>query len=46
MGLFIYQVMNKYKSRVKEIMENNGDLSRDLFLYEQDIRNLAKNLAK
>jgi hypothetical protein len=32
LGLSIYQVMNKHKSRMKEIMENNKDLSRDLFL--------------
>jgi hypothetical protein len=30
LGFFIYQVMNKHKSQVKEIMENNKDLSRDL----------------
>jgi hypothetical protein len=30
-GLSIYQVMNKHKSWVKEIMENNGDMSRNLF---------------
>jgi hypothetical protein len=29
LGLFIYQVMNKHKYRMKEIMENNGNLSRD-----------------
>ncbi len=46
MGLSIYQVMNKHKSRVKEIMENNGDLSRDFFLCEQDIRNLIGKLTK
>jgi hypothetical protein len=38
--------MNKHKSRVKEIMENNGDLSRDFFLCEQDIRNLIGKLTK
>jgi predicted transcriptional regulator len=46
LGLSIYQVMNKHKCRVKEMMENNGELSRDLFLNEQDIRNLAGKLAK
>jgi len=34
MGLSIYQVMNKHKFWVKEMMENNGDLSRDLFWCE------------
>ncbi len=46
LGLSIYQVMNKHKFQVKEIMENNKDLSRDLFLCEQDIRNLVGKLAK
>jgi hypothetical protein len=31
MGLFIYQVMNKHKYRIKEIMETNGDLLRKFF---------------
>jgi len=34
LGLSIYQVMNKHKCRVKEMIENNGELSRDLFLSE------------
>jgi len=46
LGLFIYQVMNKHKSWVKEIMENNGDQSRDLFLCKSDIGNLVGKLAK
>jgi hypothetical protein len=46
LGLSIYQVTNKHKSRVKEIMENNKDLSRDLFLCEQDIHNMVGKLAK
>jgi hypothetical protein len=46
LGLSIYQVMNKHKCRIKEMMENNGELSKDLFLSEQDIRNLARKLAK
>jgi hypothetical protein len=46
MGLSIYQVMNKHKSRIKEIMENNGNLSMDFFLCEQDIRNRVGKLAK
>jgi hypothetical protein len=44
--LSIYQMMNKHKCKVKEMMENNGKLSRDLFLNEQDICNLASKLAK
>jgi hypothetical protein len=46
LGLSIYQVMNKHKCRVKEMMENSSELSRDLFLSEQDILNLARKLAK
>jgi hypothetical protein len=46
LGLSIYQVMNKHKAQVKEMIERNGELSRDLFLNEQDIRNMAWKLAK
>jgi hypothetical protein len=46
LGLFVYQVMNKHKCRVKEMMEKNGELSRDLFLSEQDICNLVRKLKK
>jgi predicted transcriptional regulator len=42
----MYQVMNKHKARVKEMIERNGELSRDLFLSEQDIRNMEGKLAK
>jgi hypothetical protein len=38
--------MNKHKSPIKEIMENNGNLSRDSFLCEQDIHNLVGKDAK
>jgi len=38
--------MNKHKSQIKEIMENNGNLPRDFFLCEQDIRNMVGKLAK
>ncbi len=46
LGLSIYQVMNKHKCRVKEMMKNSSELSKDLFLSEQDILNLARKLAK
>jgi hypothetical protein len=46
LGLFIYQVMNKHNSQIKEIMENNKDLLKDLFLCKQNIRNLAGKFAK
>lgn len=46
LGLSIYQVMSKHKCKVKETMENNSELSKDLFLSEQDICNLARKLTK
>jgi len=46
LGLSIYQVMNKQNYRVEEMMENSGELSRDLFLSEQDICNLVGKLGK
>lgn len=46
LGLSIYQVMNKHKCRVKEMMENYNELPRNLFLNGQDIINLARKLAK
>jgi len=46
LGLSIYQVMNKHKCRVKEMMKNSSELSKDLFLSEQDIFNLARKLVK
>ncbi len=46
LGLSIYQVMNKHKCRVEEMMENSSELSIDLFLNEQNILNLARKLAK
>jgi hypothetical protein len=38
--------MKKQTSRIKENMKNNGDLSRDYFLCEQDICNMVGKLAK
>jgi hypothetical protein len=38
--------MNKHKVRVKEMIKRNGELSRDLFLNEQDIRNMVGKLTK
>jgi hypothetical protein len=38
--------MNKHKCKVKKMKENNGEPSKDLFLSEQDICNLAGKLAK
>ncbi len=46
LGLSIYQVMNKHKFEVKEIMEINGNLSMDIFLCEPDIQNLVGKLAR
>jgi hypothetical protein len=38
--------MNKHKAQVKEMIERNGELEKDLFLSEQDIRNMAGKLTK
>jgi hypothetical protein len=38
--------MNKHKARMKKMIERNGELSRDLFLSEQDICNMAGKLAE
>jgi predicted transcriptional regulator len=38
--------MNKDKVRVKDMMENMDELSQDLFLSEQNIRNMVGKLAK
>jgi hypothetical protein len=46
LGFSIYQAMDKHKVRVKEIMENNNEFSRNLILNELDICNLACKLAK
>ncbi len=46
LGLSIYQMMNKHKVQVKDMMENRVELSWDLFLSEQDICNMAGQLAK
>ncbi len=46
LGLSLYQVTNKHKVRVKEMIKRNGELSRDLFFSEQDIRNMAGKLTK
>jgi hypothetical protein len=39
-------MMNKHKAQVKDMMENKAELSRYLFLSEQDICNMASKLAK
>ncbi len=46
LGLSIYEVMNKHKTQMKDIMDNKFKLSQDLFLSEQDIWNMACKLAK
>ncbi len=46
LGLSIYQIMNKHKARVKEMIKMNGELLRDLFFSEQYIHNMAVKLAK
>lgn len=46
LSLSTYQVMNKHKAQIKEIMENNRDLTRDLLLSKQDIWNLIRKFTK
>lgn len=46
MPFYISSYEQMCKTQVKEIMENNGDLTRDLFLCEHDICNLVVKLAK
>jgi hypothetical protein len=38
--------MAKYRKNVWELVETNGNLTRDTFLCEKDIRNIGKKLAK
>lgn len=38
--------MNKHKAQIKKIMQNNRDLTKDLLLSEQDIRNLVRKFTK
>jgi hypothetical protein len=39
-------MMEKHRKNVQELVKTNGNLTRDTFLCEQDIRNITKKLAK
>ena len=45
LGLSIPQIMAKHRKRFLEVLERGGDLTRDLFICDQDIRNIAGRLA-
>lgn len=46
LGLSTYQMMNKHKVQVKDMMENKVELSQNQLLNEKDIRNMVDKLAK
>jgi len=46
LGFFVSQVMVKHRRIVQELVETSGNLTRDAFLCEQDIQNIAKKIAK
>lgn len=45
-GLSVTQVMKKHKERVLAIIRKGGRVNRDMFVSEQDIRNVARNHAR
>lgn len=45
LGLSVSQIMMKHKRYVKDIMDTTGELSRDIFILEDDVRNMAGKLA-
>ena len=45
LGLSIPQIMAKHRKRFMEVCERGEELTRDLFISEQDIRNVAGRLA-
>jgi hypothetical protein len=45
LGLSIPQIMAKHRQRFMEVCERGEELTRDLFISEQDIRNVAGRLA-
>ena len=45
LGLSITQIMAKHKKRFLEVCQRGGELTRDLFICDQDIRNVAGRLA-
>ena len=45
LGLSIPQIMGKHRKRFMEVCQRGEELTRDLFISEQDIRNVAGRLA-
>ena len=45
LGLSIPQIMGKHRKRFMEVCERGEELTQDLFISEQDIRNVAGRLA-
>ena len=45
LGLFIPQIMGKHRKHFMEVCERGKELTRDLFISEQDIRNVVGCLA-
>ena len=46
LGLSVPQIMGKHRKRFMEVCSRGEELTRDLFISEQDIRNVAGRLAK
>lgn len=44
-GLFVSRIMMKHKCWVKEVMDTNGEISRDIFISEEDVWNMARKFA-
>ena len=45
LGLSISQIMAKHRKWFLEVCERGGELTRDLFICDQDIRNVVGRLA-
>ena len=45
LGLSIPQIMGQHRKRFMEVCKRGEELTRDLFIFEQDIRNVAGRLA-
>jgi hypothetical protein len=46
LGLSMFQIMEKHKQHVKNIMLRTCELNRDMFLIEQDVKVLSRKLAQ
>jgi len=45
-GYSVLQVMSKHMQVVQELLKNGKDISKDMFLHEGDVRNLATKVAR